>query len=262
MDTIRTVYIDSQHSTERNGSYVYDLQGGIAVPEGARVFVDNVSFTNTFSEEVPQDNQFLYLQTFESTQVQDFTDQPFVFLGDVPKKDLLHSLEVVAMQRIFETNLAITHWTDGTNSYVFRNVGRDQFEFDVNGVAHKIFLFDVTPDRISFNAEWPTPGALASGVLNGHAIHLGAQTLTAENTTADLLMNRDKMPVPNLEGTWTSPGLNPMTLTNGQTPFEYHLNIPPVNPGDPVIAGFIKVCLLYTSPSPRDRQKSRMPSSA
>ena len=56
MDTIRTVYIDSQHSTERNGSYVYDLQGGIAVPEGARVFVDNVSFTNTFSEEMTTDN--------------------------------------------------------------------------------------------------------------------------------------------------------------------------------------------------------------
>ena len=143
MDTIRTVYIDSQHSTERNGSYVYDLQGGIAVPEGARVFVDNVSFTNTFSEEVTTDNQFLYLQTFESTQVEDFTDQQFVFIGDAPKKDLLHSVEVVAMQRIFETNLAITHWTDGTNSYVFRNVGRDQFEFDVNGVAHKILLYDV-----------------------------------------------------------------------------------------------------------------------
>ena len=26
--------------------------------------------------------------------------------------------------------------------------------------------------------------------------------------------------------------------------------------------GLVKVCLLYTSPSPRDRQKSRMPSSA
>ena len=25
---------------------------------------------------------------------------------------------------------------------------------------------------------------------------------------------------------------------------------------------YIKICLLYTSPSPRDRQKSRMPSSA
>ena len=54
MDTIRTVYLDSAHSVERNGSYVYDLQGGIAVPEGARVYVDNVSFTNTFSEEVTE----------------------------------------------------------------------------------------------------------------------------------------------------------------------------------------------------------------
>ena len=92
MDTIRTVYIDSQHSTERNGSYVYDLQGGIAVPEGARVYVDNVSFTNTFSEEVTEDNQFLYLKTFESTQVPDFNDQVFTFGTDgPPAKDLLHS---------------------------------------------------------------------------------------------------------------------------------------------------------------------------
>ena len=29
-----------------------------------------------------------------------------------------------------------------------------------------------------------------------------------------------------------------------------------------VVDSFFKVCLLYTSPSPRDRQKSRMPSSA
>ena len=28
------------------------------------------------------------------------------------------------------------------------------------------------------------------------------------------------------------------------------------------IAGWVNSCLLYTSPSPRDRQKSRMPSSA
>ena len=29
-----------------------------------------------------------------------------------------------------------------------------------------------------------------------------------------------------------------------------------------VITGVLETCLLYTSPSPRDRQKSRMPSSA
>ena len=32
--------------------------------------------------------------------------------------------------------------------------------------------------------------------------------------------------------------------------------------GDGVVAGQGTICLLYTSPSPRDRQKSRMPSSA
>ena len=31
---------------------------------------------------------------------------------------------------------------------------------------------------------------------------------------------------------------------------------------DPEYNGDISICLLYTSPSPRDRQKSRMPSSA
>ena len=33
-------------------------------------------------------------------------------------------------------------------------------------------------------------------------------------------------------------------------------------PGYPVQARELTTCLLYTSPSPRDRQKSRMPSSA
>ena len=32
-----------------------------------------------------------------------------------------------------------------------------------------------------------------------------------------------------------------MTLSNSETPFEYHLNIPVVNPGDPNIVGYLKV---------------------
>ena len=63
MDTVRSLYIDSANAKERNGSYVYDLVGGIAVPEGSRVFIDNVSFTNTFTEEVSEENQYAYLQT-------------------------------------------------------------------------------------------------------------------------------------------------------------------------------------------------------
>ena len=37
---------------------------------------------------------------------------------------------------------------------------------------------------------------------------------------------------------------------------------PDVNPSDKSAEAKFKDCLLYTSPSPRDRQKSRMPSSA
>ena len=48
------------------------------------------------------------------------------------------------------------------------------------------------------------------------------------------------------------------------------LNIESVTPGDGYskmsfkgdITGYGKVCLLYTSPSPRDKRQSRMPSSA
>ena len=90
---------------------------------------------------------------------------------------------------------------------------------------------------MSFHAEWPSPGAVHSGVLSGHVLDLGVNPLNAQNAQADLLMNRVKQPVVNLEGTWTSPGKNNMTLTNSETPFEYHLYIA----GNPIISGFIKV---------------------
>ena len=35
-----------------------------------------------------------------------------------------------------------------------------------------------------------------------------------------------------------------------------------INMGDEVLGALNNICLLYTSPSPRDRTRSRMPSSA
>ena len=43
---------------------------------------------------------------------------------------------------------------------------------------------------------------------------------------------------------------------------EEHGHTPKLNVTDNQAARPLKACLLYTSPSPRDRQKSRMPSSA
>ena len=49
---------------------------------------------------------------------------------------------------------------------------------------------------------------------------------------------------------------NTVTQPNGTFEVRYLV------PGDYVVQASLTGCLLYTSPSPRDRQKSRMPSSA
>ena len=58
-------------------------------------------------------------------------------------------------------------------------------------------------------------------------------------------------------------GMNHMLLARGDSGDEMN-NLAGVNAMEVVINELIKLgaCLLYTSPSPRDRQKSRMPSSA
>ena len=63
--------------------------------------------------------------------------------------------------------------------------------------------------------------------------------------------------------------LNPVLALRGRSRSAHYVDIkdglftPPVQIGPRAVAWpQNEVCLLYTSPSPRDRQKSRMPSSA
>ena len=60
----------------------------------------------------------------------------------------------------------------------------------------------------------------------------------------------------NPDGTINVPETGPGTNDTGSIGFQDVLQAPDNYQGIP------NVCLLYTSPSPRDRQKSRMPSSA
>ena len=48
-------------------------------------------------------------------------------------------------------------------------------------------------------------------------------------------------------------------LDKVEWPIEYGTVMVQLRNGKPTL---VKICLLYTSPSPRDRQRSRMPSSA
>ena len=56
------------------------------------------------------------------------------------------------------------------------------------------------------------------------------------------------------------PGLGPINGVALLIPIAFALGLPPESAL--ILLAAVYLCLLYTSPSPRDRQKSRMPSSA
>ena len=61
----------------------------------------------------------------------------------------------------------------------------------------------------------------------------------------------------------TCRSVDPPAIGSGPSPAESHAAARPAGPaGSPAGGDGSDTCLLYTSPSPRDRQKSRMPSSA
>ena len=64
MDTVRTIYCDSENATVKaDKSFVLDIPGGISVAEGARTYIDAVSFTNVFSEKVTDKNDEVFVKT-------------------------------------------------------------------------------------------------------------------------------------------------------------------------------------------------------
>ena len=62
MDTIRTLYLDSAYAEESLNGFQYNVIGGLPVAEGSRVYVDNISFTNTFSNNLNDKNDQVFFE--------------------------------------------------------------------------------------------------------------------------------------------------------------------------------------------------------
>ena len=73
----------------------------------------------------------------------------------------------------------------------------------------------------------------------------------------------DKLPIAIVYGTWSGLGIFTIAVL-GYIFFKQTLSWQAILGMFLIVIGLLqlKTCLLYTSPSPRDRQKSRMPSSA
>ena len=78
--------------------------------------------------------------------------------------------------------------------------------------------------------------------------------LGTTNSCVSVMEGNEPVVIPNAEGKRTTPSV--IAFVEGGE----------IKVGDPAkrqaVTNPTKTCLLYTSPSPRDRQKSRMPSSA
>ena len=70
---------------------------------------------------------------------------------------------------------------------------------------------------------------------------MGADQLTAVNQNAEIIAEDTRVPVRNLEGTWPASLGNDAVVTNGASPFEYHITVPVINPTDVLIQGHWQV---------------------
>ena len=69
---LRSLFIDSNFAKKDvHHRYTYDMVGGISVPENSRVYVDNISFTNTFTERVDGNSDELYVKTRTHNNLRD-----------------------------------------------------------------------------------------------------------------------------------------------------------------------------------------------
>ena len=99
--------------------------------------IDNVSFTNTFSEEVTEENKWAFLKTFTPGTALGIRDQSFGFGWDGdPKKNRLHG-SVGVKETLYTPSLSRTYWNDGATGITFNDgVASGKFTFVENISAY------------------------------------------------------------------------------------------------------------------------------
>ena len=146
MDTVRTLFIDSAHAAESGNRYKLNIVGGISVPEGARTYVDNVSFTNTFSEEVGDITDELYVQTHINDTMLDPTGKTFNWSWSGAPKDHLVAGSWTLWQKFRTCDLASVAWTGGGAFSMTAVAGKPNcftFTYPVTGGAGFVHIRDI-----------------------------------------------------------------------------------------------------------------------
>ena len=142
------------------------------------------------------------------------------------------------------------HITNKQLAYEQRRCGNtDKFESYVQLDAFVKWAVDVM--------AWDLPHELLI-IKNASTPAAPSQSLTQENELLKQQLNDAQAKIERLEKQLNEYQEKPIAIKteNKVMPLIYHLCCQVLNTGNPID------CLLYTSPSPRDRTRSRMPSSA
>ena len=128
---LRSLYIDSNFAKkDANNRYQYDLVGGVAVPENSRVYVDNISFTNTFSEKVDDNSDELYVKTRKHKDLRDPSGVGFSWTYNGVLADHLYAGTYNIMQKYCFADVTATTWaTPAGQAVTVTRVGSDQYSF-------------------------------------------------------------------------------------------------------------------------------------
>ena len=131
--------------------------------------------------------------------------------------------------------------------------------FDKNGI-----VLECVDEEQETPAEGePSDGTASDGTSADGS--LTSEPLASESSTSDGALSADTIKSARVTTTDFQPTLSDVPLVTGLT-FDYvtvNKQLPVEKPAVfRTMLALTRICLLYTSPSPRDRQKSRMPSSA
>ena len=117
--------------------------------------VVNVSFTNTFSEAVTEENKWVYMKTFEEGTVVDVRDKDWDFACDSgPQKNAIHG-NFQVRQGLYQPVLSRTHWKDGTTELTFSTgAGYGMCTFTDGTTTWNLFAYNVTTVSFQFWTDY------------------------------------------------------------------------------------------------------------
>ena len=155
MDTIRTVYLDSAYAEEDLNGFHYNIIGGLSVAEGSRVYVDNISFTNTFSNVIGDNNDQVFLKTATNTAKVTPADRTYNWTYTGFPTDRLLSGSYDMKIKGYTVDLTATTWNLGNwGAITFTPVagvpGEYTFVAGANNTTYTLFVYDVTQTSVSY----------------------------------------------------------------------------------------------------------------